>query len=247
MTYALGRLFLSPPVTARSLFFSSHNNATRNSPPQCKLRRQNHGGGGVKFDVAPTRKEAIANGFSNSFCPMYFGRRRCISSASESTPPEEHDSDKEGAIVEKKEEEEKTTTEKDYRGSNNRYKHAGYTLLAILGWSILEWMRPDFSEQLLCRVVGITFQLIFSAIMFPFVYLASIMVTPSSFTISGDLLRLLFAVFFLFPFMWKFVRSVALLLFVATVLVSCGLIDVDGGGGGGGGADDDPTAAAAAN
>ncbi|CAN1168392.1 hypothetical protein LINPERPRIM_LOCUS19187 [Linum perenne] len=106
---------------------------------------------------------------------MYFGRRRCISSASESTPPEEHDSDKEGAIVEKKEEEEKTTTEKDYRGSNNRYKHAGYTLLAILGWSILEWMRPDFSEQLLCRVVGITLQLIFSTIMFPFVYLASIM------------------------------------------------------------------------
>ncbi|CAN1836647.1 hypothetical protein LINPERHAP1_LOCUS34842 [Linum perenne] len=108
MTFALGRLYLSAPITARNLFFSSRNNATHNSLPQCQLRRQNHGGGGgFKFDVAGI--EPILNPelrinsntgsstpFMRRFCHMYFRRRRRISSASGSNPPEEHDLDQDG-------------------------------------------------------------------------------------------------------------------------------------------------------
>ncbi|CAN1168389.1 hypothetical protein LINPERPRIM_LOCUS19186 [Linum perenne] len=150
MTFAVGRLFLSPPVTARILLSSSNNPL-----PQCQLRRQNHTRRGLNFHVAPTRKEAIVNGFSNSFCPMYFGRRRCIYSASESTPPEEHESDNDGATMEKKEEKEnKTMSDKDYCSSDDdSNKDVGYILLATLGWFILAWTCPDFYDQL-CGVVG---------------------------------------------------------------------------------------------
>ncbi|CAN1836648.1 hypothetical protein LINPERHAP1_LOCUS34843 [Linum perenne] len=128
MTFALGRLFLSAPITARNLLFSSHNKATRNSPPQCQLRRQNHGGGVIKFDVAG--KEPIVNpefclsqnGINSNpssstplmrrFCRMYFGRRRRISSASGSNPPEEHDLDQDGAATAETETEEVETETK---------------------------------------------------------------------------------------------------------------------------------------
>ncbi|CAN1286041.1 hypothetical protein LINPERPRIM_LOCUS19184 [Linum perenne] len=120
MTFGLGRLYLSTPITARNILFSSHNKATRNSLPQCQFRRQNHGGGVVKFDLAG--KERILNpgfglsqnGIDNStgsstkfmrrFCRMYFGRRQRISSASGSNPPEEHDLDQDGAVSEEVEE-----------------------------------------------------------------------------------------------------------------------------------------------
>ncbi|CAN1836654.1 hypothetical protein LINPERHAP1_LOCUS34845 [Linum perenne] len=108
MTFALGRLFLSPPVTAHILL-SPSNNPLR----QCQLRRQNHSKRGLNFHVAPTRKEAILNPgfgldginmntssntlFLNSFYPMYFRKRQFISPASGSIPPEEHDSDNDGS------------------------------------------------------------------------------------------------------------------------------------------------------
>ncbi|CAN1836650.1 hypothetical protein LINPERHAP1_LOCUS34845 [Linum perenne] len=166
MTFALGRLFLSPPVTAHILL-SPSNNPLR----QCQLRRQNHSKRGLNFHVAPTRKEAILNPgfgldginmntssntlFLNSFYPMYFRKRQFISPASGSIPPEEHDSDNDGATMEKKEEKEnKTMSDKDYCSSDDdSNKDVGYILLATLGWFILAWTCPDFYDQL-CGVVG---------------------------------------------------------------------------------------------
>ncbi|CAN1168385.1 hypothetical protein LINPERPRIM_LOCUS19182 [Linum perenne] len=153
MTFGLGRLYLSPPITARNLCFSSHNKATRNSPPQCQLRRQNHGGGGVKFDLAGN--EPILNpGFGLSqngidkntgsntrfmrrFCSMYFGRRRRISSASgSSNPPEEYDFDQNGYGGDGGNRD-KIHGNDGGRGDGDRA--LGYSLLALLGWHTIMW------------------------------------------------------------------------------------------------------------
>ncbi|CAN1168387.1 hypothetical protein LINPERHAP2_LOCUS27791 [Linum perenne] len=164
MTFGLGRLYLSTPITARNILFSSHNKATRNSLPQCQFRRQNHGGGVVKFDLAG--KERILNpgfglsqnGIDNStgsstkfmrrFCRMYFGRRQRISSASGSNPPEEHDLDQDGysSIGGGGGNRDKIHGGGGGDGDRGGGESLGYGLLAVFGWCIM-WGWWWWSQQ----------------------------------------------------------------------------------------------------
>ncbi|CAN1836664.1 hypothetical protein LINPERHAP1_LOCUS34851 [Linum perenne] len=143
----------------------------------------------------------------------------------------------------------------DYCSSDDdSNKDVGYIFLAILGWFILAWTCPDSNDQLcrvvgrileailrpLCRVVWSILEPILLVIFGLFVFLAGKMLgSPkiNNSTVSG--------VLFVSPLMWMAygcgVWLVALLLFVATVLVLTLLWWYRRGGGGG--AADDHTAA----